>query len=117
MPKFTNGTMTHFPKGRKRKDGAERTQKYLRISAGPQRKRYVHDLVMEAKLGRKLEGDETVEHLDGNGLNVDPGNLIVVTRKVNSQLRHQRKLREQRLEREASGQASLEEYEPWKNQF
>jgi HNH endonuclease len=68
-----------------------KTCPYLRISAGPLRGRYVHDLVMEAKLGRRLNVEtETVEHLDGDGLNPHPDNLIVVTREENSRLRHER---------------------------
>jgi hypothetical protein len=65
--------------------------KYLRMKSGPQRDQYVHVLIAEAKIGRKLEPDETVEHLDGNGLNVDPGNLIVVTRAENTRLMHERR--------------------------
>lgn len=103
MPKFTSGTRLSYPKGKTRKDGGERKQKYLRISAGPQRGTYVHVAIMEAVLGRKLEKDETVEHLDGNGLNVGWGkdgkfNLKVVSRKMNTRLRTQRLAREKREE-------------------
>ena len=52
------------------------SRKYIRISAGPQRGRYVHDLILEAKIGRRLLPHETAEHKDGNGLNVDPENII-----------------------------------------
>jgi len=65
--------------------------RYLRIKAGPQRDKYVHILVAEAKIGRKLLSSETVEHIDGNGLNVDPSNLTVVTRPENSRLQHVRR--------------------------
>jgi hypothetical protein len=54
----------------------DKSRKYLRISAGPQRGRYVHDLVLEAKIGRELKPGETAEHQDGNGLNVHPENII-----------------------------------------
>jgi hypothetical protein len=67
--------------------------KYLRIKAGPMRDKYVHILIAEAKLGRKLRPDETVEHRDGNGLNCDPDNLIVVTRSENTRLMHERRSR------------------------
>lgn len=60
-------------------------RRYLRISAGPQRGRYVHDLILEAKIGRKLMKNETAEHADGNGLNVDPDNIVgPITRRTNS---------------------------------
>lgn len=52
---------------------------YLRISAGPMRGKYVHIVVMEAKLGRPLQPGEFVDHKDGNGLNPHPDNLEVVT--------------------------------------
>lgn len=110
MPPFRNGTRVSQPHGKTRKDGTPRQQKYLQISAGPQRLQYVHDLIMEAKLGRKLEMDETVEHKDGNGLNVDPDNLIVVSRSFNTRLRH---IREKKARAAAAGQEEI----PWENQF
>jgi hypothetical protein len=68
------------------------TRRYLRITAGPQRGRYVHDLILEAKLGRPLKSDETAEHKDGNGLNVDPTNIIgPVSRSENSRLKWARR--------------------------
>lgn len=76
--------------------GINRTHKngkvarYLRISAGPLRGKYVHTLIMEAKLGRKLRKDETVEHRDGNGLNCAIRNLTVVSRPENSRLMRKR---------------------------
>ena len=50
---------------------------YLQITAGPLRGVYVHRVVMEAKLGRELEIDEEVHHLDGDRLNPSPDNLEV----------------------------------------
>ena len=41
----------------------------------------VHRKVMEDKLGRKLKSSEIVHHIDGNKLNNDPDNLMLVTRK------------------------------------
>ena len=38
-----------------------------------------HRLVMEQKLGRKLFHGEIVHHIDGNSLNNNPENLIVLT--------------------------------------
>lgn len=40
--------------------------------------KYVHISVMEEKLGRKLGKHEVVHHKDGNKLNNDPDNLVVL---------------------------------------
>src|SRR6185437_15159882 len=79
--KFTGGVSINKSKKR---------PPYLRISAGPLRGKYVHTLVAEAKIGRKLTRDETVEHQDGDGLNPSPDNLIVVTRPENTKRIHRR---------------------------
>lgn len=119
MPPFKFGVKVHYSHGRKTKKGGKRKKpaKYLRVSAGPQRGAYVHDLIVEAKRGRKLEGDETVEHQDGNGLNVDPDNLIVVSKSLNTTLRYQRerKARDEEAKSDAAGRAK--KYEPWTDQF
>jgi hypothetical protein len=52
--------------------------RYLRISSGPQRGRYVHQVVAEAMLGRALEPGEEVDHVDGDTLNNDWRNLQVI---------------------------------------
>ncbi len=39
---------------------------YLRITRGPQRGRYIHHLVLEAKLGRPLLPDEQAHHINGD---------------------------------------------------
>lgn len=65
MPKFNGGIYTD-------------DQGYLRISAGPCRGRRVHELIAEAKLGRKLRKDEVVHHVDGDKKNPDPKNLEVM---------------------------------------
>lgn len=48
---------------------------YLQITAGPLRGVYVHRLVLEAKLGRKLTPEEETHHKDGDPLNCSPENL------------------------------------------
>jgi hypothetical protein len=48
---------------------------YLQITAGPLRGKYVHILILEAKLGRKLRPDEEAHHLNCNRLDCRPENL------------------------------------------
>lgn len=69
---------------------------YLRITAGPMRGKYVHDLIGMAKIGRELTKEETVEHVDGDGLNPHPDNLTVVTRPENTRLMHVRRKEHER---------------------
>jgi hypothetical protein len=52
--------------------------RYLRVSSGPQRGKYVHQLVAEAMLGRSLMAFEEVDHMDGNTLNNHFTNLQVI---------------------------------------
>ena len=121
MAAFSGGVSVAYPHGKNGPDGKPRAKpaKYLIVKAGPQRDKYVHDLIMEAVLGRPLENDETVEHRDGDGLNVGlhadgKPNLIVVTRSINTRLRHQREQRARQMDKEAAGQRELT---PWQNQF
>lgn len=71
-----------------------RTQRYLRISSGPQRDKYVHQLVAEAVLRRALLAHEEVDHDDGDTLNNHWENLVVRTKPE-----HGRKTRRQARER------------------
>ena len=48
---------------------------YLQIRAGPLRGQYVHRLVLEAKLGRKLADDEEAHHINADRLDCRPENL------------------------------------------
>jgi len=48
---------------------------YLRITAGPLRNVYVHILVLEAKLHRKLASNEEAHHINGDRLDPRPENL------------------------------------------
>jgi hypothetical protein len=74
MPPFKDGTSLN--KLRRRRDGS--IVQYIRIRSGPQRGQYVHRMILEAKLGRKLQEDEEGDHIDGDTLNNDPGNLQVL---------------------------------------
>jgi HNH endonuclease len=64
---------------------------HIRVCAGPQRDEYVHTLVMEAKLGRKLLPGETVDHENGNPLDNAWTNLVVKTNSENVRARHARR--------------------------
>lgn len=68
--------------------------RYLRVTSGPQRGRYVHQLVAEAMLGRALMAFEEVDHVDGNTLNNHFSNLQVIH--VSD---HAKKTRRQQVER------------------
>jgi hypothetical protein len=49
------------------------------ITAGKNKGKYLHRLVMEEALGRPLKRREKVYHIDGNKSNVDIGNLRLVS--------------------------------------
>lgn len=66
--------------------------RYLRISRGPQRGKYVHQLIAEAMLGRALFSFEQVDHIDGNTLNNDPSNLKVVHASEHARVGNRRRL-------------------------
>lgn len=57
------------------------TKGYPRVSAGPLRHRYVHRVVAAALIGRDLTKDEQVHHKDGNRLNFNWDNLLVLGQK------------------------------------
>lgn len=50
------------------------------ITAGKNKGKYLHRLVMEESLGRPLRRREKVYHIDGNKSNVEIGNLKLVSR-------------------------------------
>lgn len=54
------------------------TKKYPRVTAGPLRHRYIHRIVAAALLGRELNKDEQVHHRDGDRLNFNWDNLLVL---------------------------------------
>ena len=89
MPSFRNGVSVN-------KCGNNGKYERLRIKAGPQRDRYVDELILEAKLGRPLGPGMTVDHQDGNSLNVHPSNLIEVTHVENIKLMNARVARRKR---------------------
>ena len=46
------------------------------------KKNRLHRHIMEEYLGRKLESHEHVYHVDGDSINNDVNNLIVITKKI-----------------------------------
>jgi hypothetical protein len=72
MPPFRHGTMPHENGG------------YPRLTCGPCRSQYVHVLVAEGMLGRKLRKDEHVHHKDGDTRNPHWSNLIVLGKDIHN---------------------------------
>jgi transposase-like protein len=58
------------------------------------RKRPVHRLIVEETLGRSLRSNEIVRHRDGDLLNNDPANLLVVSREEHFNLSMRAEARE-----------------------
>lgn len=54
------------------------TKRYPRVTAGPLRNKYVHRIVAAALIGRELERSEEVHHKDGDRLNFNWDNLMVL---------------------------------------
>lgn len=63
---------------------------YVRLGAGRGNTRYVHQLVLEAFVGPRLDGHE-VDHRDGDYANNNLENLQYVTHARNMQLMHARR--------------------------
>jgi hypothetical protein len=53
---------------------------YRRVNVGAGKVEYEHRLVVERHLGRKLTPEENVHHIDGDTLNNEPSNLMIVSR-------------------------------------
>jgi len=59
---------------------------YLRIHSGPCKGKYVHRLIAEALMRRRLKENETVDHEDQDSLNCDPTNIQVLSWSNHSKL-------------------------------
>lgn len=68
---------------------------YLRISAGPQRGKYVHRLIAEGLLRRRLKPWETVDHKNQDSLDCDPPNLQVLSWSDHGKVSMARKLKKE----------------------
>jgi hypothetical protein len=85
MPKPGDGTYVNTSQRR-----GGKPSRYLRISSGPQRDKYVHQLVAEAMLGRELAPNEDVDHKDEDTLNNDWRNLQVLDKSEHARLTRER---------------------------
>jgi len=52
---------------------------YIEITMGPNKHRHQHTVIMERHIGRKLNSDEVVHHIDGNKTNNSIANLQLMT--------------------------------------
>lgn len=57
---------------------------YLRNS----KDQYIHRLVMEEHLGRKLRNDEHIHHVDGNVTNNDISNMVIMSNSEHRKLEY-----------------------------
>lgn len=65
------------------------SQGYAEFTRGENKGRFVHRVVAENLLGRRLLPGEVVHHLDGNKLNNAPENLLVLSNREHNSLHAQ----------------------------
>jgi len=66
---------------------------YVEYTRGPHKGRAVHVVSMEQRIGRRLNPDEIVHHIDGDRANNHDNNLALMTRSAHTRLHR----REQKL--------------------
>ncbi|AWB55769.1 TPA: HNH endonuclease [Pasteurella multocida] len=81
---FTPEWCANISKGKKNSSkntavGVDVSKKYPRITLGEHKGKFVHRLVMEKRIGRKLQRDEHVHHIDGDVTNNSIDNLALLT--------------------------------------
>ncbi|MEI6236164.1 MAG: HNH endonuclease signature motif containing protein [Planctomycetota bacterium] len=59
---------------------------YQEYTTGVNAGRGVHIIILEKKIGRKMMKGEVTHHIDGNKLNNNPDNLMLMTRSEHSRL-------------------------------
>jgi len=60
--------------------------RYVKVAEG--KWDYEQRVVMEGRMGRKLDRDEVVHHIDRDRLNNNPMNLMVMSREEHSELHY-----------------------------
>jgi len=71
---------------------------YGEYTRGPHKGRRIHDVAMEARIGRRLLADEVVHHIDGDKLNNNINNLALLTISGHTRL-HRREKRLLKMEK------------------
>lgn len=59
---------------------------YVVYTRGPNKGRFVHTLIMEERIGRRILPDEVIHHIDGNRSNNSIDNLALMTKSAHSRL-------------------------------
>lgn len=59
---------------------------YIEFTRGPNKSRSQHVVLMESRIGRRLNSDEVVHHIDGNRANNSIENLQLMTRSEHTSL-------------------------------
>ncbi len=91
--------------GKKQSAGIEVSKGYPRFTRGKYKGLFVHIYIMEMWLGRKLQNNECVHHIDGDKTNNNINNLALVTKSGHSRLhRHEDALGGKILKRNSKGQ-------------
>lgn len=67
--------------------GGSTTRSGYRILYDKGQKRYEHQIIAEEMLGRPLENNEVVHHIDGNRSNNSPDNLVVMKRQEHDKIK------------------------------
>ena len=84
--RFVHG---HSRRGR----GVGWTEQGYRFIQHEGRRRALHRVIVEQREGRELRPDEVVHHVDGNPLNNDSHNLVILTRSEHMKIHKRRRRR------------------------
>ena len=85
--------------------GIDTSKGYPRFTRGEHKGKFVHKVVMELWLGRELDGDECVHHIDGDKTNNNIDNLALMTASGHAKLhRFQDELSDKQRKRNEKGE-------------
>jgi hypothetical protein len=90
MSKQDSGIVNIHGKPRKVNVGVNGYQRIVNIGGRNGPTEYIHRMLAEQALGRKLQGSELVHHVDCNKANNDPSNLVICPDSEYHQLLHRR---------------------------